>query len=224
MAAPKALTAAPRETVGKGAARAVRRENNIPAVIYGGGEAPTPISIDFKTANQLVYAGHFLTTVFEIEVGGKKVRALPRDYQLDKVKDTVVHIDFLRLNAGQTVRVFVPAHFVNHDQSPGIKRGGVLNVVRHEVEFIVPGDAIPESITVDLAGLEINDAARIGGVKLPAGVRPVIRDRDFVIANIAPPTKEEAAPAADAAAAPAAGAAPAAAAAAPAADKAAPKK
>lgn len=219
MASPKALTAAPREMVGKGAARAVRRENNVPAVIYGGGEAPTPISLDFKTANQLIYAGHFLTTVFEIEVGGKKVRALPRDFQLDKVKDTVVHIDFLRLTAGQTVRVFIPAHFVNHDQSPGIKRGGVLNVVRHEVEFIVPGDAIPDSITVDLAGLEINDAARIGGVKLPEGVRSVIRDRDFVIANIAPPTKEEAVAAA-AEAAPAATAA----AAAPAADKAAPKK
>ena len=222
MASPKALTAAPREMVGKGAARAVRRENNVPAVIYGGGEAPTPISLDFKTANALIYAGHFLTTVFEIEIGGKKVRALPRDFQLDKVKDTVVHIDFLRLTAGQTVRVFVPAHFVNHDLSPGIKKGGVLNVVRHEVEFVVPGDAIPESITVDLAGLEINDAARISLVKLPEGVRPVIRDRDFVIANIAPPVKEEAAATADTAA-PAA-AAPAAAAAAPAADKAAPKK
>ncbi|MBN9063008.1 MAG: 50S ribosomal protein L25/general stress protein Ctc [Rhizobiales bacterium 65-9] len=204
MASPKALKAASREKVGKGAARAVRRDNQIPAVIYGGGEAPTPISLDFKIANQLVYAGHFLTTVFEIEVGGKTIRALPRDYQLDRVKDTVVHIDFLRLNAGQTVRVFVPAHFVNHDQSPGIKQGGVLNVVRHEVEFVVPADAIPESITVDLSGLEINDAARISGVKLPEGVRPVIRDRDFVIANIAPPIKEEATPAADAAAAPAA--------------------
>lgn len=220
MASPKALKAAARKEVGKGAARAVRRENNIPAVIYGGGEAPTSISIDFKTANQLIYAGHFLTTVFEIDVDGKKVRALPRDYQLDKVKDTVVHIDFLRLAAGQTVRVFVPVHFVNHEQSPGIKRGGVLNIVRHEVEFVVPGEAIPESITVDLAGLEINDAARIGGVKLPEGVRPVIRDRDFVIANIAPPTKEEAAAAATDAA-PAAGAAPAAA---PATEKAAPKK
>ena len=219
MASPKALSATSREMVGKGAARAVRRNNQVPAVIYGGGEAPTAISLDFKTANQLIYAGHFLTTVFEIDVGGKKVRALPRDYQLDKVKDTVVHIDFLRLNAGQTVRVFVPAHFINHEQSPGIKRGGVLNVVRHEVEFIVPADAIPESITVDLTGLEFNDAARISLVKLPEGVRPVIRDRDFVIANIAPPLKEEAAPAADAAAAPAAAAA-----AAPAAEKAPAKK
>lgn len=217
MAEAKSLKASTRAKVGKGAARATRLNNQIPAVIYGGGEPPLSISLDQKQATQLIFAGHFLTTVFDIDVDGKKVRALPRDYQLHPVRDTPMHVDFLRLGAGQTVRVFVPVHFINQEISPGIKKGGSLNVVRHEVEFVVPGEAIPESITVDLAKLEINETARISSVKLPQGVVPVIKDRDFVIANIAPPKVEvEEAPAA--AAAPAAAPA-AAAAAAPAAKK-----
>lgn len=215
MAEAKSLKASARPKVGKGAARATRLNNQIPAVIYGGGEAPLAISLDQKQTTQLLFAGHFLTTVFDIDVDGKTIRALPRDYHLHPVRDTPMHIDFLRLGAGQTVRVFVPVHFINQETSPGIKKGGSLNVVRHEVEFVVPGEAIPESITVDLGKLDINDTARISSVTLPEGVKPVIKDRDFVIANIAPPKVEveeapAAAAAAPAAAAPAAAAKPAA--------------
>ncbi|MGL4322720.1 MAG: 50S ribosomal protein L25/general stress protein Ctc [Beijerinckiaceae bacterium] len=220
MADAKQLKASAREKVGKGAARATRLNKQIPAVIYGGGEPPLAISLDQKQATHLILAGHFLTTVFDIDVDGKTIRALPRDYQMHPVRDNPLHVDFLRLSAGQTVRVFVPVHFINQDISPGIKKGGSLNVVRHEVEFVVPGEAIPESITVDLAHLDISENARISSVTLPQGVKPVIKDRDFVIANIAPPKTEAEAPAA-AAAAPAA--APAAAAAKPAAKPAAKK-
>ena len=120
----KQLKASARAQGGKGAARAVRRANRIPAVIYGGGEAPQPISLDQKEAQLLIFAGHFLTTLFEIEIDGKKQRAIPRDYQLDPVKDTPLHIDFLRLKEGQKIRVEVPVHVLNQETSPGVKRGG----------------------------------------------------------------------------------------------------
>jgi large subunit ribosomal protein L25 len=203
MAETKTLAASVRSGTGKGAARSVRREGRIPAVIYGGGDAPQPISLDRKTATQLIYAGHFLTTIFELEVDGKKERVIPRDYQLDAVKDTPLHVDFLRLKAGSRLRVDVPVHFVNVDTCPGIKRGGTLNVVRHTVEMLVPADNIPEFITGDLAGFDINDSLHISAFKLPEGCTPTIRDRDFTVATIAPPTKMEEAAAA-AAAAPAA--------------------
>lgn len=216
MAETKTLAASVRSGTGKGAARSVRREGRIPAVIYGGGEAAQPISLDRKTATQLIYAGHFLTTIFEIEVDGKKQRAIPRDYQLDPVKDTVQHVDFLRLKAGSRLRVEVPVHFINVENAPGIKRGGSVNIVRHTVEMFVPADNIPESLTADLAGFDFNDSLHISAIKLPEGCKPTITDRDFTIATIAPPAVEkEAAPAA---AAPAA-AAPAAAKAAPAKDE-----
>jgi len=212
MASTKQLDAMPRQRVGKGAARAVRRENRVPAVIYGGGQAPVSISLDFNRTNQLIYAGHFLTTIFEIKVdGGEMIRAIPRDYQLDALKDTPVHVDFLRLAAGATIRVEIPVHFINHEASPGLKQGGSLNIVRHSVELIVPADAIPTALTADLTGLEFNDAVKIGAIALPEGTRPVIQGRDFTIATVSPPKDAEAETSPEAATA--------AAAAAPAADK-----
>lgn len=181
----KQLAATRRERVGKGAARAVRREGRVPAVIYGGGQAPVSISLDFKETNRLIYAGHFLTTVFAIDVEGETIRAIPRDYQLDVVRDFPVHVDFLRLGEGATVRVEVPVHFINQDKSPGLKAGGVLNIVRHAVEFNVPADKIPDSITLDLAEAKVGDSLHISAVKLPEGAKPVISDRDFTIATIA---------------------------------------
>jgi large subunit ribosomal protein L25 len=219
MAEAKSLVAHPRARVGKGAARSERRADRVPAVIYGGGEAPFAISLDRKQASQLIFAGHFLTTIFDIDVGGKKLRAIPRDYQLDKVSDQPLHVDFLRIGAGQRIRVAIPVHFVGQGASPGLRRGGTLNIVRHSVEFFVPAEAVPDSITVDLSTLDINDAAKISSVKLPQGVTPVIRDRDFTIATVAVPAgfKEETAAAAAAAAATAAPAAATGGAAAPAA-------
>jgi large subunit ribosomal protein L25 len=217
MAEVKHLAATVRDGTGKGAARSVRREGRIPGVIYGGGEAPQPISLDHKQTNQAIYSGHFLTTIFEIDVAGRKERVIPRDYQLDVVKDTPLHVDFLRLKQGSRLRVAVPVRFINQDQCPGLKRGGTLNIVRHVVEMTVPADAIPEAITGDLTGLDINDALHISAFHLPEGCRPTISGRDFTVATIAPPTtyKEEAPAAAAATATPVAavaGATPAAAA------------
>ncbi len=213
MAATKQLAATVRSGTGKGAARSVRREGRVPGVIYGGGEAAQSISLDYKTLNHLVYAGRFLTTIFEIEVEGKKERVIPRDYQLDVIKDTPLHVDFLRLKSGSLLRVFIPVHFVNQETCPGIKKGGALNIVRHSVEMRVPADNIPEFISVDLATTDINDSVHISAVTLPEGCRPIIANRDITLASIAPPMRQEETPAAAAVAA----AAPAAAAAAPAA-------
>jgi large subunit ribosomal protein L25 len=208
MAETKTLAATVRSGTGKGAARSVRREGRIPGVIYGGGEAPRSISLDAREMTKLIYAGRFLTTIFEIEVEGKKERAIPRDYQLDVVKDNPLHVDFLRLKAGSRLRMDVPVHFINHEQSPGLKRGGTLNVVRHTIEMMVPADAIPESITGDLAALDINDGLHISNFVLPANCQPTIRDRDFTVVTIAPPTtmQEEAPASAATTAAPAAAA------------------
>jgi large subunit ribosomal protein L25 len=215
MASMKQLDAQPRQRVGKGAARATRREHRVPAVIYGGGQAPVSISLDYNRTNQLIYAGHFLTTVFEIKVDGETIRAIPRDYQLDAVKDFPTHVDFLRLAPGATIRVEVPVHFINHEASPGLKQGGALNIVRHAVEMVVPADDIPDSLTADLTGLAFNDAVKIHSIALPAGTRTVIQGRDFTIATITPPKAQTA----EEKAATEAAAAPAAAAAAPAAKK-----
>jgi large subunit ribosomal protein L25 len=216
MTAVKQIKAQARAKSGKGAARAVRREGRTPAVIYGAGTPAATISLDTKDIFLRIRAGRFLSTIFDIDVDGTAERVIPRDFQLDPVKDTPVHVDFLRLAAGQAIRVEVPVHFINQDASPGIKRGGTLNVVRHTVELYAQPEAIPEFLTVDLTGLDINDGVHISAITLPEGVRPVIRDRDFTVATIAPPTVLTEAEAA--AAAPAAGAAaPAAGAAAPAA-------
>lgn len=179
------LKAEARERVGKGSARLVRRNGKIPAVIYGDKQAPLPIALDYKELYYKIHGGGFMTTIATIDVDGKKVQVLPKDYQLDPVRDTPMHIDFLRVGKDTIVTVEIPVHFENEEKSPGIKRGGVLNVVRHQVEFTVPANAIPEAITIDLAGREIGDSIHISHVKLPEGVKPVIQDRDFTIATIA---------------------------------------
>ena len=179
------LKAEAREGVGKGSARLVRRNGKIPAVIYGDKQPPLPIAVDYKELYYKIHGGGFMTTIATIDVGGKKVQVLPKDYQLDPVRDVPLHVDFLRVGKDTIVTVNVPVHFVNEEKSPGIKRGGVLNVVRHEVEFTVPADAIPEFITVDLAGLEIGASVHISHIKLPDGVKPVIQDRDFTVATVA---------------------------------------
>lgn len=198
MAEMKTLAATVRSGTGKGAARSVRREGRIPAVLYGGGEAPTPLSLDKKTTTQLIFAGHFLTTIFELEIDGKKERAIPRDYQLDVVRDFPIHVDFLRLKPGSRLKVNVPVHFINQDAAPGLKRGGALNIVYHSIEMTVPADNIPEAITADLTGMDFNDSLQISTITLPEGCRPTNPDKNFTVASLAPPAGggEEAAPAA----------------------------
>lgn len=179
------LKASARDRAGKGSARALRREGKIPAVIYGDKQPPLSISIDAKETSKRLHAGGFLTHVATIDVDGQQIRVIPRDYQLDVVRDTLVHVDFLRVSASSKLTVEVPVHFLNQEASPGLKRGGVLNIVRHEVELEVSPDAIPEYLEVDLTGAEIGDSIHISAVKLPEGARPVTRDRDFTVATIA---------------------------------------
>lgn len=179
------LKADAREKVGKGSARETRRNGKVPAVIYGDKQPPLAIALPYKELYYKIHGGGFMTTIATIDVDGKKIQVLPKDYQLDPVRDFPMHVDFLRVGKDTVVTVDVPVHFINEEKSPGIKRGGVLNVVRHEVEFTVPANAIPDSITVDLEGTEIGDSIHISAVKLPAGVKPVISDRDFTIATIA---------------------------------------
>ena len=179
------LKAEAREQVGKGSARAVRRDGKVPAVIYGDKQPPLAIALSYKEIFYKIHGGGFLTTVATIDVDGKKIQVLPKDYQLDPVRDFPLHVDFLRIGKNTLVNVDVPVRFINEEKSPGIKRGGVLNVVRHDVEFSCPANAIPEFITVDLEGVEIGQSIHISAVKLPEGVKPVISDRDFTIATIA---------------------------------------
>jgi large subunit ribosomal protein L25 len=214
MAATKQLAAVARSGIGKGAARSVRRDGRVPGVIYGGGEKPEPISVDFRELNKLVYAGHFLTTIFELDLAGRKERVLPRDYQLDVVTDRPLHVDFLRLKSGSRVRIETPVHVINQDLSPGVKKGGAVNLVLHSVELWAPADAIPDSITVDLAGLDFHDSVHISMIKLPEGCKAANTKTDLTIVTVVPPTvyKEDtpAVVAAVTSAAPAPGAAPAA--------------
>jgi len=181
------LKAERRERVGKGSSRALRRQDKIPAVIYGDKHPPLAIAVPYKEVYYKIHGGGFRTTVATIDLGSEKIQVLPKDYQLDVVRDFPLHVDFLRVSASSVVHVSVPVHFLHEEAAPGIKRGGVLNVVRHEVELIVPANAIPEAIEVDLAGLEVGASVHISHVKLPEGVTPVIQDRDFTIATIAAP-------------------------------------
>jgi large subunit ribosomal protein L25 len=182
------LKAQARERVGKGAARELRRQGLVPAVIYGEKESPLGIAIPYKDAMQRIYAGGFLSHVLTVDVDGTKHRVIPRDYQLDPVRDFAIHVDFLRVGADTKLRVSVAVHFANEPQSPGLKRGGVLNIVRHTLELICNPEAIPEFITVDLAGKDIGDSIHISSVTLPDGVKSAIRDRDFTIATIVAPS------------------------------------
>ena len=187
------LTAAARERVGKGSAREARRQGQIPAVIYGDKKAPASITIEQKVLVRYLETGGFFNTLFDIELDGKLNRVLPRDVQLHPVTDAPEHIDFLRVTSTTRISVEVPVEFLNEDESPGLKTGGVLNVVRYNVEVSCTPDLIPTSLILDLAGTEIGDILHISAVNLPEGVTPTITDRDFTIATIAAPTvvKEE---------------------------------
>jgi large subunit ribosomal protein L25 len=194
MSAFKQIQAVARDRAGKGAARAVRRQGKVPAVIYGGGQAAEAIALDFNQTKQLIFAGHFLTTVFEIDVNGTKTRAIPRDYQLDPVKDLPVHVDFLRLAEGQSIKVVVPVHVVGQERSPGLKRGGTLQIVEHTVELSVPSNAIPDFIEVSVAELEIGSSLHLSDVALPQGAKPVGQENVTLVTVVAPSgMKEEAA-------------------------------
>ena len=181
------LKAEARDRVGKGSAREIRRNGKVPAVIYGENQPPLAIALPYKEVYLKIHGGGFKTTIATIDVDGKKHQVLPKDYQLDPVRDFPMHVDFLRVGKNTVVTVNVPVHFENDEKSPGIKRGGVLNIVRHEVEFHAPATAIPEYITVDLTGLDIGDSVHISAVSVPKGVTPTITDRDFTIATIAAP-------------------------------------
>lgn len=179
------LKASVRERVGKGAARAVRREGKVPAVIYGDNKAPVTISLDFNEILKELNSGHFLSTVYDIEVDGNTSQVLARDCQVDPLKDLPVHVDFLRVGKGTVVSVQVPVNFINEEEAPGLKEGGVLNVVRHELELTCSPAKIPDEIEIDLSGLTIGDSIHISSVTLPEGVTSTITDRDFTIATIA---------------------------------------
>lgn len=179
------LLATVRPRAGKGAARAIRREGKVPAVIYGDKKEPEAIALDYNELIRLLRRGHFMSSVFDLKVDGRSVRALPRDVQLDPVKDLPIHVDFQRIASDGRIRIAVPVEIVNEDKSPGMKRGGVLNIVRHEIEVFCPADKIPHVIEIDLAGVEIGTSIHISSVTLPAGVAPTITDRDFTIATIA---------------------------------------
>jgi large subunit ribosomal protein L25 len=191
MAETKSLAASVRTGVGKGAARSVRREGRIPAVVYGGGEPPTPIALSWHDVNKLIYAGGFMTTRFELDIDGVKEQVIPRDYQLDRVKDRPLHVDFLRLKKGQKIDVEIPVHATGQDEAPGLKKGGTLNIVRHVVELNVPADAIPEHIEVDISKLEIGDSIHVTDLKLPRGARlSTAAEAEFAVLTIAAPLVE----------------------------------
>lgn len=181
------LAAQPRDRAGKGASRAMRRQGRVPAVIYGNKETPLSIHVEEKRLVRLLDTGFFLNSTVEVEIDGVKHLTLPRDVQFHPVNERPLHVDFLRVAADTLVTVNVPVHFANEAASPGLKRGGVLNVVRHEFEVRVPANAIPDFITVDVAGFDVGDSIHISSVKLPNGVTPVI-ERDFTIATIAAPS------------------------------------
>jgi large subunit ribosomal protein L25 len=178
------LMAETRDATGKAAMKEIRKQGMTPAILYGGDEAPQNLTVERKVIAKQVETGNFLSTIYMLNVGGKKIRVIPRDIQLDVVRDFPIHVDFMRISASSRVDVEVTVHFINEQESPGIKRGGVLNVVQHQIELNCPANAIPEAIEVDLTGLDIGDAIHISTVKLPANVKPVI-ERDFTIATVA---------------------------------------
>ena len=183
------LHAERRTGTGKGAARQARRDGMVPGIIYGGGEDPQPINIKRNALYKRLRAGRFLSTLFHLKVeGGEDVRVICRSVQRDVVRDVPMHVDFLRLRTTSKINLFIPVQFINEDDSPGLKRGGVLTVVRGEVELIVTADNIPEAVVADVAGLDVGDVITVSKVQLPEGSRPRITDRDFVIANISAPS------------------------------------
>ncbi len=173
MATVNLIKAAARSRAGKGAARAERRASRVPGIIYGDGKPPLQISLDYADLRQRIYAGRFLTTIHDVEVDGVKHRVIPRDFQLDAVRDLPLHVDFMRLGENATIRVNIPIHVKNADQSPGVKRGGTVSIVTHALEVRCRADAIPSAIEVDVSSLEINYSKHLSDITLPAGVRVV---------------------------------------------------
>ena len=183
------LNATARLGTGKGAARKARREGLVPGVVYGGGVDPQPINVRYNELYKMVKAGRFLSTLFNLKVEGQEdVRVICRNVQRHIVKDLPTHLDLMRLNRSSRINLFIPVEFVNEEDSPGLKRGGVLTVVRTEVELKVTASDIPEKLIANLDGLDIGDGITISNIEMPAGSRPMITDRDFVIANISAPS------------------------------------
>ena len=182
------LSAEARERAGKGASRALRREGRVPAVIYGGKEEPTMIHVEAKELVRQLGTGHFMNSIVEIELGGKKIKTLPKDVSLHPVNDRPEHVDFFRLAKGGKIEVSVPVVFLNEEASPGLKKGGVLNVVRHELELVCENDKIPGEIEIDVTGKEVGDSIHISEVTLPEGSESAITDRDFTIATLVAPS------------------------------------
>ena len=180
----------PAETrrAGKGASRALRREGRVPAVVYGGNEEPLSIHVEEKELRRQLGTGHFFNSVVEIVTAGGKVTTLPKDVAFHPVTDRPLHVDFLRVDAHAKVHVNVPVLFINEDASPGLKRGGVLNVVRHDLDLVCEADKIPDDVQIDVTGLDVGDSIHISHVKLPAGSASGITDRDFTIATIVAPS------------------------------------
>ena len=182
------LPAEQRERAGKGASRALRRDGRVPAVIYGDKKTPLSVHVDEKSLAKMLSTGHFMNSVIMIDSGGKKHRTLPKDVQFHPVSSRPIHVDFLRIGEHSTVTVGVPVRFDNEEASPGLKRGGVLNIVRHDLELTCDAAEIPEEIHIDLTGLEIGDSVHISQVKLPKGAKSTIEDRDFTICTVVAPS------------------------------------
>src|SRR2546421_1256019 len=220
MATVKELKATARPAGGKGAARAERRAGRVPGVIYGNHQPPVTIALDYSELRQRILAGRFLTTMYDIDLEGKKHRVIPRDFHLDPVRDFPLHVDFMRLGEGATIRVSVPLRIQNAETAPGVKRGGTVNIVTHTIDLECSVDNIPQYVEADVGGLEISYSLHLSDIKLPAGVKSLTRT-DATLVTIVPPSgyaeEQKAAAAAAAAAATGAAAAPAAGAAAPAA-------
>ena len=173
-----------RERTGTGGARAARTQDKVPGILYGGALGPVPIAVSTNEFRKALYTGKLLGHLVTLKYGAETQPVIAKDVQFDPVTDKPLHFDLFRVDEHQAIRINVPIHFRNQETSPGIKRGGALNTVRHELEIWAPADHIPEEIIVDLAGLEIGDAVRISQITLPEGVRPAIADRDFVICTI----------------------------------------
>lgn len=204
MAANETLSATVRAKGGKGAARAERRQGRVPGVIYGDKKPPVLVSLDYKTLSLRIYAGHFKSTVFTLEVDGEKHRVIPRDYQLDPVKDMPLHVDFLRLGAGAEITVDIPIHVNGGETSPGVKLGGTVNLVLHSLTLLCNADNIPDGVEIDISELGMGATVHIEDIKLPAGTRPATKENVTILSIVAPVAAEEE-PAAEAApAAPAA--------------------
>lgn len=182
------LSAETRDRGGKGASRELRREGRVPAVVYGGKEEPLMIHVEEKLLMKQLMTGHFMNSVVMIDVGGKQIRTLPKDVAFHPVKDRPIHADFLRISKDSKVQVAVPVLFINEEASPGLKRGGVLNIVRHELELICDADKMPDDIQIDVTGYDVGDSIHISAVTLPKGSESAITDRDFTIATIVAPS------------------------------------